>query len=224
VVEDEPDIRKLNAETLIDLGYVVDTVEDGITAWEALQHNSYDLLVIDNEMPRLSGAGLLEKLHHDRKFLPVIMATGTMPPAIVTHQPWFPLVTTLLKPYTLCLFTSSTARYAQAAADKALREARSEVRNHPERYNNTLPDQPNDRPIAEKPNGREEVTNGTFTDKTPNAPNPEILYRRKVAVGNWTLWLFSLPLIGGLSMRRWAAATLIVIFWLFDWHLIASRY
>ena len=107
VVEDEPDIRKLNAETLIDLGYVVDTAEDGIMAWEALQHNSYDLLVADNEMPRLSGAGLLEKLHHDRRFLPVIMATGTVPPVKLTDQPWFPLVTTLLKPYTLVEFIAT---------------------------------------------------------------------------------------------------------------------
>ena len=107
VVEDEPDIRKLNAETLIDLGYVVDTAEDGIMAWEALQHNSYDLLVTDNEMPRLSGAELLEKLHHDRKFIPVIMATGTMPSAKLTDQSWFPLVTVLLKPYTLGEFSAA---------------------------------------------------------------------------------------------------------------------
>lgn len=107
VVEDEPDIRKLNAETLTDLGYIVDTAGDGVMAWEALQHNSYDLLVTDNEMPRLSGAGLLEKLHHGRKFLPVIMATGTMPPAKLTHQPWFSLVTTLLKPYTLVEFITT---------------------------------------------------------------------------------------------------------------------
>jgi CheY-like chemotaxis protein len=107
VVEDEPDIRKLNAETLIDLGYVVDTAEDGFVAWEAFQHNSYDLLVTDNEMPRLSGAGLLEKLHQDRKFLPVIMATGTMPSAQQTRQPWFWLVTTLLKPYTLVEFITT---------------------------------------------------------------------------------------------------------------------
>jgi CheY-like chemotaxis protein len=107
VVEDEPDICKLNAETLIDLGYIVDTAGDGIMAWEALQHNSYDLLVTDNEMPRLSGAGLLEKLHHNRKFLPVIMATGTIPPAKLTRRPWFPLVTTLLKPYTLVEFIAT---------------------------------------------------------------------------------------------------------------------
>ena len=107
VVDDEPDICRLNAETLVDLGYVVDTAEDGVMAWEAMQHNSYDLLVTDNEMPRLSGTGLMEKLHHDRIFLPVIMATGTKPSAKTTGQPWFPLVTTLLKPYTLAELTAS---------------------------------------------------------------------------------------------------------------------
>jgi CheY-like chemotaxis protein len=107
VVEDEPDICKLNAETLTELGYIVDTAGDGVMAWEALKRNSYDLIVTDNEMPGLSGAGLLEKLHHNRKFIPVIMATGTIPPAKLTRQPWFLLVTTLLKPYTLVEFIAT---------------------------------------------------------------------------------------------------------------------
>ncbi|MEI9864901.1 MAG: response regulator [Limisphaerales bacterium] len=68
---------------------------------EALHNNNYDLLITDNEMPKMTGVELLEKLHHGRKFLPVIMATGTMPPEDLTHQPWLSVVTTLLKPYTL---------------------------------------------------------------------------------------------------------------------------
>ena len=101
VVDDEPDIRKLNSEVLTEFGYMVDAAEDGEKAWEAIHHKHYDLLITDNDMPRMTGVELLEKLHSDRKFLPVIMATGTPPSEELNYQPWFSVVTTLLKPYTL---------------------------------------------------------------------------------------------------------------------------
>ena len=34
VVEDEPDIRRLNAEVLKSFGYKVDTAEDGTAGWK----------------------------------------------------------------------------------------------------------------------------------------------------------------------------------------------
>jgi DNA-binding NtrC family response regulator len=52
-------------------------------------------------MPRMSGVELLKKLHNARRFVPAIMTTGTMPEEWVTRQPWFQVVTTLIKPYTL---------------------------------------------------------------------------------------------------------------------------
>ena len=36
VVEDEPDIRRLNSEVLKDSGYVVDAVAAGLAGWQAL--------------------------------------------------------------------------------------------------------------------------------------------------------------------------------------------
>jgi two-component system, OmpR family, alkaline phosphatase synthesis response regulator PhoP len=101
VVDDEPAIRRLNSDLLMEAGYEVDTVADGVMAWDALKRNHYDLLITDNLMPKMSGVELLEKLHAVRKFVPVIMATGTMPAEEVKCQPWFQVATTLLKPYTL---------------------------------------------------------------------------------------------------------------------------
>src|ERR1017187_5344654 len=59
VVDDEPDIRRLNAEVLKSSGYEVDTAEDGKAGWQALQAvshapDSYDLLITDHNMPGLS--------------------------------------------------------------------------------------------------------------------------------------------------------------------------
>jgi CheY-like chemotaxis protein len=101
LADDEPAIRRLNSDLLMEAGYEVNAVADGVMAWDILQRNHYDLLITDNLMPKMSGVELLEKLHARRQFVPVIMATGTMPAEEVKSQPWFQMVTLLLKPYTL---------------------------------------------------------------------------------------------------------------------------
>jgi DNA-binding response OmpR family regulator len=101
VVEDDGDIRRLNTGALIDSGYRVDAIEDGAAAWDALQVNSYDLLVTDHSMPKLSGLELLKKLHAAHMALPVIMATGTMPAWEFALHPWLLPAAMLFKPYTV---------------------------------------------------------------------------------------------------------------------------
>src|SRR6185436_18496899 len=54
-VEDDSAIRLCWSELLTCAGYSVTAVADGIEAWEALQSGRYDLLVTDNDMPRLTG-------------------------------------------------------------------------------------------------------------------------------------------------------------------------
>jgi DNA-binding response OmpR family regulator len=107
VVEDEPDIRRLNAEVLTNFGYKVDTAEDGIAGWKALhavRHapESYSLLITDHDMPGLSGLALVKKLRVARMALPVIMATGMLPPEdLFTRYGWLQPVAALVKPYSV---------------------------------------------------------------------------------------------------------------------------
>jgi DNA-binding response OmpR family regulator len=101
LVDDEPGLRRLNAEILTEAGYVVETAADGAQAWVALDRGSYDLLLIDNVMPNLSGTELLQKLHAARKSIPTIMVTGTLPGQGIRRLPWFDQVPIMLKPYTL---------------------------------------------------------------------------------------------------------------------------
>jgi DNA-binding response OmpR family regulator len=106
VVDDDSDIRLLNAEVLKRSGYEVDTAEDGEAGWKALHAvsyapDSYDLLITDNDMPGLSGLDLVKKLRAARMELPVIMATGTLPPQELARNPWLQPAATLLKPYTI---------------------------------------------------------------------------------------------------------------------------
>jgi DNA-binding response OmpR family regulator len=101
VVDDVPEICRLNSDLLKDLDFEVDMAEDGVAAWKLLGKNDYNLMITDNRMPRMSGVELLKKLYVNRRFVPTIMATGTMPDEQATSQPWFQGVTTLIKPYTL---------------------------------------------------------------------------------------------------------------------------
>ena len=100
VVDDDSSIRQLNAELLMRSGYEVDAAEDGGAAWDALSADSYDLLITDHNMPKVSGVELLERLRAARKALPVIMATGVLPKEEFMRQPWRQPAATLLKPYT----------------------------------------------------------------------------------------------------------------------------
>ena len=100
VVEDDRELRQINAMMLVHSGYAVDTAEDGAAAWEELHANRYDLLVTDNHMPKLTGLELLRKLRSARMELPVIMATGTLPTQELAQNPWLEPVAMLAKPYT----------------------------------------------------------------------------------------------------------------------------
>jgi DNA-binding response OmpR family regulator len=101
VVDDEPDIRCLSAEVLIDSGYDVDAAADGAAAWQALQTKAFNLLITDNNMPKVSGVELLKKLRAARMALPVIMATGTLPIWDLAPHPCPLPAAILLKPYTI---------------------------------------------------------------------------------------------------------------------------
>ena len=117
VVDDDPSIRRLNSEVLTYSGYHVDAAEDGADAWDALQLNSYDLLVTDNDMPNVTGVDLLKKLHAARMALPVIMATGTSPQAELNRHPWLQIDVTLLKPYTFDELLGAVKNVLRATAD-----------------------------------------------------------------------------------------------------------
>lgn len=101
VVDDELVIRQLNTRMLVRSGYAVDTAEDGDAAWQALHAASYDLMITDNHMPKVTGVDLLKKVHAAGLALPVIMATGLMPEHEFARHPWLQPAAVLLKPYTM---------------------------------------------------------------------------------------------------------------------------
>jgi len=117
VVEDDALICQLNTEVLTYSGYQVDAAEDGAAAWDALQRNSYDLVVTDNEMPKVTGVELIKKLQDARMNLPVIMATGKLPDEEFAHYPCLQPAVTLLKPYTFDELLNAVKAVLRATAD-----------------------------------------------------------------------------------------------------------
>jgi DNA-binding response OmpR family regulator len=98
MVDDDPDICQLGTKALIRHGYRVDAVEDHTAGWRALQTHTYDLLITDLDMPRLSGVKLVKKLRAARLAVPVILASGIMTPRELNRNPWLHLSGALLKP------------------------------------------------------------------------------------------------------------------------------
>jgi DNA-binding response OmpR family regulator len=101
LVDDELRARELHARVLINAGYDVNTAKDGADAWNALNLVSYDLLITDNKMPRVTGMELIKKLRSEDMLLPVILASGTVPAEELKRHPWLLLDATLTKPFTV---------------------------------------------------------------------------------------------------------------------------
>jgi two-component system chemotaxis response regulator CheY len=76
-VDDSPSMRKMVSFTLMGAGYQVVEAVDGVDAFEKAQTQSFDLVLTDQNMPRLDGLGLTRKLreHPQFKTTPILMLT-----------------------------------------------------------------------------------------------------------------------------------------------------
>jgi CheY-like chemotaxis protein len=80
LVEDDGIIQRLIATMLEGFGYSVVCAEDGEAGWHALSAgDNYDLLITDNNMPKLSGIEMIRKLRAVSMNLPVILISGEIP-------------------------------------------------------------------------------------------------------------------------------------------------
>ena len=99
IVNDDTCLGELNAEALRQHGYDANTASDGQAGWEELQTNHYHLLITENDLPGLSGVGLVKKLRAACMPLPVIMVTEALPSWKSPEYSWLLKATRLLKPY-----------------------------------------------------------------------------------------------------------------------------
>jgi len=101
VVDQDSDLRLLYAAVLLRPGFHVDAAEDGAAGWEALHATHYDLLITDNDVPKVSGVELVRKLRAARMALPVVMAAVRLPTHELARNPSLQIAATLPKPFSI---------------------------------------------------------------------------------------------------------------------------
>lgn len=65
VVDDTEDIRDLMSRMVVRLGHFADQAADGVEAVEALRIHSYDIMLLDLTMPRMSGEEVVRWLREN---------------------------------------------------------------------------------------------------------------------------------------------------------------
>lgn len=76
VVEDEPDLLAVLAQSLREDGYAVDTAEDGQEGFIKAKGGQYDALVLDMMLPRMDGWTVLKELRKVGQSVPVLVLTA----------------------------------------------------------------------------------------------------------------------------------------------------
>ena len=76
VVEDEPLLLEAIVDGLRIYGYAVDTCSDGESAYEQLFVESYDLAVLDLNLPKMDGLSVLEKIRAEKPELKILILSA----------------------------------------------------------------------------------------------------------------------------------------------------
>lgn len=114
LADDDFYTRELNAGVLIRSGYRVDTAGDGVEAWQALNEARYDLLIIEQQMPWVTGLELIQKLRSEARTLPVILVSGTAPVEELNRHPGLQIEATLQKPCPLEVLLNTVRQILRA--------------------------------------------------------------------------------------------------------------
>jgi len=79
VVEDARSLAEVLAEGLRDQGMAVDVAHDGLTAADKISVNTYDVVVLDRDLPRLHGDTLCQMIteRDDRAMVLMLTAAGS---------------------------------------------------------------------------------------------------------------------------------------------------
>ena len=114
--EDDSVQRGPSVEILTHSGYAVTPVEDGLQAWDALHSDRYDLLITDNNMPRMTGLELAAKTRLEGMKLPIIVASGTLELPSGTNYDWLRVAARLQKPFATDQLLKTVEQVLRAAA------------------------------------------------------------------------------------------------------------
>jgi len=76
IAEDNDLNLKLMMDILSVQNYQVESAQDGEIALKMLKKNEYDLLLLDLQMPKISGFGVLEQLQKDKNKIKTVVVSA----------------------------------------------------------------------------------------------------------------------------------------------------
>ncbi len=130
VVDDDPTMLELASVFLRQEGHFVSTAPDGSAAWDVLVSQSYDLAIVDLQMPRTNGFELIKLMrdHPAHRDTPVIVITSLSDTASIERAFAAGATTFVTKPVNWPLFSHEVHYVLRAsAAEDGLRRARDEA-------------------------------------------------------------------------------------------------
>ena len=72
LVEDDIMLNEMINEYISSTGHVVTSVKTGNESLEILKNNTFDLLILDINLPDIDGFTILEKMHEQKRMIPTI--------------------------------------------------------------------------------------------------------------------------------------------------------
>lgn len=76
IVEDDPELGPIIVSQLKDQKYTVEHVVSAEDAMSLLSYSAFDLVIMDWELPGMSGRELVKKIRADANAVPILMLTG----------------------------------------------------------------------------------------------------------------------------------------------------
>ena len=76
IAEDDTAVREFVSRALVNAGHDVTATADGVQALEALEKDTFELVLSDIVMPELDGIALALKVSRDWPDMPILLMTG----------------------------------------------------------------------------------------------------------------------------------------------------
>lgn len=120
IADDDELVADLASQVLIDSGHACGWVTSGEAAWDLLRQRRPDILLLDQDMPGISGVSLLRRLRQSATFydLPVIMFTAMSGAEDESQAIYAGAQDFVRKPFDPCGLTSRIQRVLSRLQDR----------------------------------------------------------------------------------------------------------
>lgn len=119
VVDDEPQVCEILADSLTGHGHNVDTAKDGLEAVAKIRNGRYNIVITDMDMPRMDGMQLIDYIVHNHNDIDIIAITGHIMKYKYTDVVSAGAADFITKPFTL---NELEAKFNRVVRERCLRE------------------------------------------------------------------------------------------------------